>query len=226
MPVPLELDGWDFEPHPYVHLWGEVAGSDPYRNIRWHRICQFTMPPFSAGSTQLPSSFIAAGSLQSLDSSLVALSRYSDLPWASRSPDPDQVWGSPSYISGLWALGSTSAYRPIVSTLALHSIRSTVLRHPSCSAGLPSPLSSTLVRRHPLCTTDFRASGYASFLHPFTPVTSRSSLPLHRAPISASVPWACRSALALLSVGVTLGLRLLGLSDTSQGRAFQEGGLL
>lgn len=77
------------------------------------------------------------------------------LPQASLPP------ARPCETDSLQAYDATTACQPISSTLALLSLGFTVSPWAPCSSG------STLVPRSPESTTDFRACGCASALHPF-----------------------------------------------------------
>lgn len=72
--------------------------------------------------------------------------------------DPPQVFRLSAAPWCVDPLDSTSALRHISSTMAPLSLGFTMVHHPSGFA---------VVSYHPVCTTDFRASGCASSLHPF-----------------------------------------------------------
>lgn len=113
------------------------------------------------------------------------------------------VCRSPGSTSALRALDSSSTCRPIVFTLAPHSLCSTVVHHPLGPAGLPYHSDSTFFSYHPGCATDVQSSTYASSLHPFgsNGLFLPSSSTVYLAPsFSTSVPQACCSTSALQSI--------------------------
>lgn len=115
------------------------------------------------------------------------------------------------------------------------SLISTVDRHPTCSARLPRPSGSTLVRQCPDFAMAFQASVYASTLHPFSstglhlPSSSTVVLSLSSftgLPDLASVPRAISSALALKTSGITLTLCILSFAWVSTSVSQNPGSIL
>lgn len=110
-----------------------------------------------------------------------------------------------------WLHHGLSTHR---STLASHSLVSTMVCHSFGSTGLPCPSGSASVRHHP----DFQVCGYASALHSFgsTGLLFPMVPSLPPAPpwslnfSSISVPCACGSAMGLQTSSVILVLCLLG----------------